>query len=939
MKINHCKVNHIGSPLGYLLTVPRFSWQVEGAEGKKQDAARIIVTDDKEGSRVLADTGMKEDMNMLGEPVEIELRPRTRYYWTVTVRTDAGEETVSGVNWFETGKMGEPWTGKWITCDSSIERHPVFQKKFMLTEQVASARLYICGLGLYVAKLNGSRVGEERLTPYCNDYRSWIQYQTYDVTEMLCRENEMEVLLGNGWYKGRFGYTGHPGDGGYYGDSWKLIAELHVRFQDGSQEIICTDENWQISRSGLVFSGIYDGEQRDDTLPETEVETAVLVQEKEQQTLHLTERLSLPVLVQEEIQPVALLQTPSGEQVFDLGQNMAGVFRLSVCEPEGTRIRVQVGEVLQEGNFYRDNLRTAKAEYLYISDGKPHMLEPIFTYYGYRYAKVEGVTHLQKEDFTGLAYYSNIPFVGQLTVKDENLNRLLSNIQWSQKSNFVDVSTDCPQRDERMGWTADTQVFVPTACYFTDAFAFYRKYLYDLRKEQSACEGMVPNVIPSFGNRETAAVWGDAVTIIPWKLYLYYGDVGILEESIDSMAAWVEYIRQVDGGNHGWRRAFQFGDWLALDHPGGGTDQVRGGTDEAYVADVYYWNSARLVAKAAGVLISSLEKGTGASGGQDCSQVRKTDQLAHYRLLQEEYSKLADRLKEEIEAEYFTSTGRCAVATQTGYVLALYYDLAKDRRKVLGELLDLLKKTDHKLTTGFVGTPLIMEVLSSMGEEKLAYEILHNEEYPGWLYEVGLGATTIWERWNSMDPDGSVSSTGMNSFNHYAYGSVGEWMWQNMAGIRPMEEAPGFKRVLIRPVPDAGTGGVEAEYHSPMGIYRVQWEVRGADEVYLRVEVPFGCSARLELPYADQEESRELSPGVFELTYRTGGPLREVFSVDMTIGELLERPKAKALLLDFMPQLTQIPDQMKKMPLRMALERSGRGSAELDAIDGALRKL
>lgn len=929
MKILNCKVNHVVNPMGYLLEVPRFSWQVEDAKGKVQTEARIVVTRDEEGTQILADTGMREELNMLGEPVEVRLQPRTRYYWQVIVRTDAGEEAASDVNWFETGKLEEPWSGKWLTCDSSINRHPVFYKGFRLDAPIVSARLYICGLGLYEAKLNGKRVGEERLTPYCNNYNSWVQYQTYDVLQLLQQENEMEVLLGNGWYKGRFGHTSRPGDKGYYGEGWKLIAELHVNYEDGRREVISTDKSWQVFRSKLTFSGIYDGEQRDDTLPDMDMEQAVLLSEQEQEALHLTERLSLPVLAQEEIVPIELIETPLGEQIFDLGQNMAGGFRLSVCEPEGTRICVQMGEVLQEGNFYRDNLRSARAEYLYISDGNPHVLEPVFTYYGYRYAKVEGVSRLRKEDFTGLAYYSDVPAVGKLSVKKGSLNQLLSNIRWSQKSNFIDVPTDCPQRDERMGWTADTQVFVPTASYFTDAYAFYRKYLYDLRREQKACGGLVPNVIPGFGTRETSAVWGDAAVIIPWKLYLYYGDSAILEESIDSMAEWVEYIRRVDGGDHGWRRAFQFGDWLALDHPGSGTDQVRGGTDEAYIADIYYMNSARLVAKAAEVLI----------GGQMQKEGKTDERLAHYCFMQKEYNRLADRLTEEIQKEYFTPGGRCAITTQTGYVLALYYGLAKDREKVFNELLKLLKKTDHKIKTGFVGTPLIMEVLSSMGEEGLAYEILHNEEYPGWLYEVGLGATTIWERWNSMNPDGSVSSTGMNSFNHYAYGSVGEWMWQNIAGIRPVEEAPGFKRILIRPVPDRETGGAEAEYHSPMGTYRVQWEVRSADEVYLRIEVPFGCTAKLELPYAAQKESRELSPGIFELTYRTREPLWKEVSVDMTIEELLEQPKAKAVLLGFMPQLTHVPDQMRKMSLRMALERSGRGGAELDVIAGALRKL
>lgn len=843
MKITDLRVQHIISPMGYRIDAPDFSWKLEADETELDTmvvSTRLTVATDPGMENVAAESvGV---LNPLGTEMEMALRPRTVYYWQVTETLSNAEVVSSDVQSFETGKMEEPWTAQWITCEKG-DRHPVFFKEFGVTKPVKAARLYITGLGVFCAFMNDARIGDEYLTPLCTDYENTIQYMTYDVTEMLKAENKLSVLLGEGWYMGRFGFVSQPGQPGMCDPAWKLIAELHMAYEDGTEEVIATDDSWQAARSNITFSSIYDGEHRDDTLPKTAPEKTALLEKEKVEALHLKERLSLPVTIQEVMKPIALLTTPKNEKVFDLGQNITGSFRLSVNEPAGTVIRVKVGEILQQDCFYRDNLRTAIAEYVYVSDGEPKVIEPYFTFYGYRYAMVEGIREPKLEDFTGLALSSALTVTGSLKTGDAKLNQLISNIFWGQRDNFLDVPTDCPQRDERMGWTADTQVFVPMACYNMNTYAFYSKFLADLRTEQDKFDGCVPVVVPAFGFFEASSVWGDAATIIPWDLYLYYGDPYILKRSIGSMAAWTDYITRMEADDHAWRKHFHYGDWLALDNMNGKVDEVFGATDNAFIADVYYYNSALLTMKAAKVI------GDAAA--------------------EEKYARLSKELYQMIRDEYFTATGRLAIQTQTACVIALYYDLAPDRARIIATLLEMLKKNNDHFNTGFVGTPLISKALSMEGADKTAYKILHNEEYPGWLYEVNLGATTVWERWNSVNPDGSISSTGMNSLNHYAYGSIGEWMWQNAGAIAPVEEAPGFKKAMMRLVPDMKTGSVEACYDSASGLYKTSWEVLDAAHVHAKVTVPYGCTATLKLVYAVDEalKCQELKAGTYEFTY------------------------------------------------------------------------
>ena len=886
MRIYDCQINHLTNPLGYQMESTVFSWKVADTAGKHQQSARLRVACTPDMSDVICDTGAAA-LDSIATALSLLLKPRTRYYWTVEVTADNGDHAISQVNWFETAKREEPWRAKWITCQAQ-PRHPVFTKQIAVTGPLESARLYISGLGVYEARINGQKVGDEYLAPYCNNYHQWIQYQTYDVTQALSSGGTLCVTVGNGWYASRMGYFSKPGDAGHYGTGAMLIAEIVLRYADGTEEVVCTDESWHVKRSCITDSSIYDGETRDDTLPQTDPEPVTITQA----AAPLVERYSRSVRVQETVAPIELIHTPAGELVLDLGQNLVGTFALRVKAEAGSKIFVQVGEVMQNGCFYNENLRTAKAEYTYISDGVEKTVIPTFTFYGFRYVKIEGLPDLKMEDFTALVLYSDLPQAGEMITGHEKVNRLIRNVQGGQKGNFLDVPTDCPQRDERLGWTGDAQVFSATACYLRQCYPFYRKYLHDMATEQQTLGGMVPDIVPSLGKayQGTACVWGDACTIIPWNLYQMYGDKTILAEQFESMAAWVDYITSLDGEDHGWSRHFHYGDWLALDHPDNRPDQCMGGTDVAYISQIYYRNSAKIVADTAALLGKQAQA--------------------------EKYAALADRLTQYLVQEFFAPNGRCCIDTQTGLVLALRNDLSPNAEKCAQRLAEKLAQTHGKLQTGFVGTPFLCSVLTDYDMAHQAYQLLLNEDYPGWLYAVNLGATTIWERWNSMNPDGSVSSTGMNSFNHYAYGAIFQWLAEYAAGLKPA--TPGFRRATIAPVPHRHLGSMDYRYDSAAGQYRVRWEAVDDQTLRLWVQVPFGCEAELKKPYCD-EPVQVLTAGSYEFTCQTNRPLRRVYSVDHTLKEILADAHMVSVLQLHMPGILQIPDSLKNMTLREIL--------------------
>lgn len=917
MNIKNLKTNRIVNPVGFDLEKVMLSFVTCETESTKQVAAQIEVSLNSDFKEIVFDSGKEEDIDSLGYELKIDLKPCTRYYWRVTVWGNKGDSATSEVAYFETGKINTPWDGVWITPNMDKDIHPVIFKEFNLDKEIEKARVYITGLGLYELYINEEKVGNEYLTPYCTAYDKYIQYQTYDITQQLkLGKNNVDVILGNGWYKGRFGFDG--GQSEIFGDKFALLCDLVVEFKDGTKSIIKSDTSWKCRESKVKFSGIYDGEVQDSTLKNEEYYE---VKEIELGYDKIGERLSLPVIVKEKLIPVEIIKTPAGETVLDMGQNMVGWIRFKTNAPSGQEIKLQYGEILQDGNFYRDNLRTAKAQFTYIANGDEVEVRPYFTFYGFRYVKVEGwYGELKVEDFIGEVLYSDMEETGHIETSNPLVNRLFLNAMWGQKGNFLDVPTDCPQRDERMGWTGDAQVFSGTACFNMDTYAFFTKYTNDLYKEQVVNNGQVPMVAPVISISEgCSSAWGDASTIIPWNAYLYFGDKTILERQFESMKSWVDYIKREDdstNGNRLWDSSFHFGDWLALD--GENPNLPKGGTEDTFIASAYYCYSARLVSKTAKVL-------------------GKLDLAKEYEILSEE-------IKEAIINEYFTANGRLALKNQTAYIVALYMDLVpeKHKKRVAEDLAERLKADKGYLKTGFVGTPYVCRVLSENGYNELAYSLLLNKECPSWLYPVKMGATTIWERWDSVLPNGKISGTDMNSLNHYAYGSIAEWMYRNMAGINPLEDSPGFRHIKLAPLPDYRFKYVDASYNSPVGLYKSKWNISEDGKLTFEFNIPFNATATAILPDANLEcvyvngklmsEKEfsvntegdnivvELESGIYKFEYEPTKSYIKYYSLDMVLDDLMSNEKIKNIILNNCSAARELSEGMVSKFSHMSLK-------------------
>ena len=743
-------------------------------------------------------------------------------------------------------KIMDRFTCQFIGVREKTNTFVLFKRFFVPKGERAILRA--TALGLYFAELNGRRVGNAYLTPGWTSYRNLLQVQEYDVTDLLCEgENELALTVNDGWFCGRLTWASKRC---IYGPQSAVCAELCV---GGTR--IATDESWQARESYIRFSGIYDGETQDltaETAPLTPCAVAF-------DWNALTPQICEPVRTTQRIAPVRSFVTPAGEFVYDFGQNLAGVVEVRTPADFDGTLKLQFAEILVNGNFYTENLRSAKATDVFTLRGA-HTLSPEFTFHGFRYLKLEGA-RLPEGAVCALVRHTDMARTGSLCTDNARFQRLYENVVWGQRSNFVDIPTDCPQRDERFGWTGDINVFCRTAAYNFDVRGILKKWLADVRSEQEPT-GELPHVVPDvLGWRHTAALWSDAVTMVPDTLYEMYGDLCFLADNFDAMKKFLE-ARERTTENGLVARGQEYGDWLALDKEELIGDTPRGRTEEYFITDVFFAESLRIAAKAARLL-------------------KKTDDARAFR---------ARRIKllRDIRAEYFTSGGRLALDTATAQTLALHFGIVPERARarLAARLDENVRKHQYRMSTGFAGAPYLLFALADNGYFETARRVLLNSGYPGWLYEVDMGATTVWERWNSLMPDGSPNPNGMNSYNHYAYGSVMEFVWRRIAGVEPL--APGFAQILLAPHPVKGLPELHAEFDSVHGKIVCSYRQKDGKIVY-HMQVPAGVAARIVLP---GEEAAFVRGGTYDFE-RTCEDLHEApFTPEHTVRDVFDNPKA-----------------------------------------------
>lgn len=867
MEITDLRVNHIKNPVGYDMSYQTFSWKYDDITEQENGsfhrlACRVLIAEDEEFLHVIADSGFSKKITGVSYELQLQLKPCMRYYWKVEARISQVKVIKSENAFFETGKGETEWRAHWIGIkDDPLKEgvykipSPVIRKSFHVEKELKRAKVYVTGLGLYEVYINGVMMNDGYLQPGFNNYNLWMQYQTLDVTKKIHKgENVMAFLLGAGWYKGRFGVNG--GFENNFGENYHLLCELHLEYEDGTIEIIGSNETFKFKEGPVRFSNIYDGEIFDATIETDEwmkpgfddtgwSQVELLIPEVPGR---LTERFSIPVVVKEKKKPLKIITAKSGKKVLDMGQNMAGWLTFTDSFKFGHEITLKFAEQFENGEICIKNLHGARAEFNYISDGKPRLVRPHFTYFGFRYVQLEGFSDdVCIHDFEAWSMYSDMENSGTVATGHEEVNKFISNACWSQKDNFIEHPTDCPQRAERLGWTGDAQLYCKTANYNMYAPAFFRKYMKDVNAEQIKAGGFAPFIVPKINGRgfeaskddECSAAWSDVSTIIPWFLYVYYGDKNLLREEYMGMKTWVNYMMKQAAYSENpnlWQSGFHFGDWLALDNPEPGPF---GKTDKYYISSCFYYYSTHLLAEAAKVLGKT----------EDAKQ----------------YIEKAEQIRKAIIKEYFDENEICTQDTQTGYVLAIYMDIVSQfaQRKNGRKLADKIKENKGHLDSGFVGTAYICLALSKAGFDKEAYDLLLVEDCPGWLYQVQCGATTVWEAWDALNEDGTLN--GDMSLNHYAYGAIVEWIYSDVCGIKPMQEYPGFAKVLIEPKPDSRIGDAEAVFDSASGKYKVSWKYESDTKVIVQIQIPFAGSALLKLKDAGIE--KELAQGDYEFTY------------------------------------------------------------------------
>jgi alpha-L-rhamnosidase len=843
-------------PLGLGGAPPRLSWKLASLRRAAAQTAYRITAAERPGdlddpARRLWDSGRRASDDSLqvawdGPP----LRSATRYHWRVEVWDEAGDPAGSAQSWFETGLLHrDDWTAVWVgrdplgqppaeppSGDEGLRGLAVplyLRREFILERRPVRARLYATARGIYEPRLNGGRVGDLELAPGWTEYHRRLQYQTYDVTALLTEgANAIAAIVADGWWSGYIGFDPRRA-AQHYGDSPALLAQLVMDFADGSRRVVATDAGWTegpgaIRAADLLMGQHVDARRHvagwDEAGPVGDAFRPVAVLDTEPGPL--VAEPDHPVRVTREVRPIAVRRRPSNRFIVDFGQNLAGRVRLMVRGAgAGRRIVLRHAEMLADGELYVDNLRRAVATDVYTAGGgESEVFEPRFTYHGFRYLEVDNLpAELTADDVVARVLHNDTPWTGEFECSDPMVNQLQSNIAWGQRGNFVAVPTDCPQRDERLGWLADAQVFAPTASRNADVSAFFARWLRDVVDGQDA-DGAFRDIAPVISlHREAAPAWGDGAVIIPWHLWRTYGDRRVLEECFDAMVAWVAHIRRHNRDLR-WRHRTgnAYGDWL----------QVDASTPRDVLATAYFARSAQIVAEAAEVLGRSARAA--------------------------EHHALHAAIRDAFISSYVGEDGAVEGGTQTGYLLALSFGLLPPAlvSAAVEHLAADIEKRNCRLTTGFVGVALLCPVLADHGRADLAYALLHQEEFPSWGYSIRHGATTIWERWDGWTEHGGFQSAAMNSFNHYSLGSVGDWLFGRVAGIDQTPDSVAYRELWLRPLPGGRLTWARAEQETARGRVACGWSIADG-RITVTATVPPGSTAVLEVPTPDPDSVRE----------------------------------------------------------------------------------
>jgi alpha-L-rhamnosidase len=845
MKIINLLCEYYKNPLGIDIFKPRLSWQLSStSKGAKQTAYQIICESEK---RLIWDSGkVKSSQSLHIEYAGENLVSCQRVEWKVRIWDGKNKPSVfSAMAFWEMGLLNRnDWRASWISSSlvggyRTQTPIPYFVKSFQISKTVVKARLYATALGLYEVSINGKEVTADIFTPGWPDFKRRTLYQTYDVTKLLSKgKNVIGSILGDGWYCGYLAWFNRQ----FYGDRPKLFSQLMLTYEDGSTEVIVTDNTWKTTTGPILESDIMMGESYDARREIPYWNTSIGDHSKWDNVeifpdpkILLVGKQGSPVRRIQEIKPVA---EPSSKNVFDLGQNFAGRVRLKVSGPAGTTVTLRFAEMLKpDGKLYTENLRTARSTECYTLKGDgEEIYEPRFTFHGFRYIEVKNYPgKLTRNSITGIVIHSDMPETGTFHCSDPLINQLQSNIVWSQKGNFLDIPTDCPQRDERLGWTGDAQAFIRTAAFNMNVAPFFTKWLTDVVYAQ-APDGGIPSVIPSLNAKDVdgGPAWADAFVICPWNIYLYYGDTQLLEKMYLPLKKFVDSLDKysVKGirANPFWAPPWDgYGDWLSQDS----------GTMKELLGTAFFAYCSKLMV--------GIAEATG----------RKKDSV--------QYHKLFEKVKKAFNRRFVTEDGLIVDQTQTAYVLALHFDLLPEklRPKIAEALVNNIKGRGWHLSTGFVGTPYLMHTLSRFGKIEEAYKVLLQKTFPSWLFPVTQGATTIWERWDSWTKEKGFGDVGMNSYNHYAYGAVGDWLYAVVAGIDVDPKNPGYKHIIFRPQPGGELTYAKATLHSMYGAIVSDWKI-SKNKFSWKVVVPPNTTATIYLP--GETKGKVVEAGEYKFT-------------------------------------------------------------------------